>query len=170
MNRSNDWPTNQPNQWTNQKPTNQPMNQWTNQLSDYPTNQTNKLTKKPTKPITHPPTHLSEYKAQHPFCRPSSSTASHITFMLQNPTLYHHTEHNPPTAPVLSQTNPVPAVPAYTVQSIVSIILTTMHRYSKWSLSSAFSYQNPTGTISLPRGRYSACLCNNNTLHLLVAA
>jgi hypothetical protein len=100
-------------------------------------------------PTTHPPTHLTDYKEQHPFCRPSSSTASHIYFMLQYPTIHHHTDHSPPTGPVLSQTTPVHAVLAYTFQSIFSIFLTSVHTYSERSLSSVSSYQKPTCTILL---------------------
>jgi hypothetical protein len=69
--------------------------------------------------------------------------------MLWNPALHYHTDHSPSTVPILSQTNPVHAVPAYTFMSIFSIILTSMHRSSKWSLSSVFFYQNSTVTILL---------------------
>jgi len=148
-------PTKPTNQWTdkvtnhppNQPKTNQPMNQ----SSDQPTNQPNQGTNQKT---NHPPSHLSDYKEQHPFCRPpSSSTPSHITFMLQNPTIHYDTDHSPPTVPVLSHTNPVHAVPAYTFQSIFSIFLISVHRYSERSLSSASSYQKPTGTFFSPMWR-----------------
>ena len=55
-----------------------------------------------------------------------------------NPHVQHHVHNSPSYAPVQSQINPVHALPSYFFKTYFNIVLTSMHRSSKWPLSWRF--------------------------------